>query len=97
VLSCWGRPAGADLLDAGDEPVASAEAFLSEGVGGIYCVATRKAHRRRGIGTALTAWAVREVFAADGRLACLEASAAGQDVYERLGFRASCAFAVFGE
>jgi ribosomal protein S18 acetylase RimI-like enzyme len=79
----------------GGEPVATAEAFLSEGVGGVYSVATRDHYRRRGIGSALTAWAVREVFESGRPQAVLQASADGRGIYERLGFRSVCAFTVF--
>jgi ribosomal protein S18 acetylase RimI-like enzyme len=80
---------------AGGEPVAAAEPFLSDGVGGVYSVATLGSHRRRGIGTAMTALAVREGFELGGRLAVLQASPNGRSLYERLGFRAACEFAVF--
>src|SRR5262249_23510302 len=46
------------------QPVASAEVFLSEGTAGVYGVATHPSHRRRGIGTAMTARAVEEGFGA---------------------------------
>jgi ribosomal protein S18 acetylase RimI-like enzyme len=77
------------------EPVATAEAFLSEEVVGIYSVATLASHRRRGIGSAMTARAIREGFEAGKRLAVLQASADGRGIYERLGFRAACEFTVF--
>jgi ribosomal protein S18 acetylase RimI-like enzyme len=76
------------------EPVATAEVFLSDGVGGVYGVFTLPAYRRRGIGTAMTALAVREAFASGRRLAALQASADGRGVYERLGFRGVCEFRV---
>lgn len=78
-----------------EEPVAAAEAFLPGGVGGIYSVSTRASHRRRGIGTAMTAWAAAAAFRAGSRLATLQGSPAGCRVYSRLGFRAACEFTVF--
>jgi ribosomal protein S18 acetylase RimI-like enzyme len=80
---------------ADGKPVAAAEAFVSDGVGGVYSVVTVGEYRRRGIGSAMTALAVREGFAAGARLAVLQASPEGQGIYERLGFRAACAFPVF--
>jgi predicted GNAT family acetyltransferase len=77
------------------EPVAAAEAFLGGGIGGVYGVATVSPHRRKGIGTALTAQAVREAFDAGCRLVALQASPQGLGVYARLGFREACQFAVW--
>jgi ribosomal protein S18 acetylase RimI-like enzyme len=42
--------------------------------------------RGRGIGTAMTALALRDARAAGARRACLTATAAGRGIYERLGF-----------
>jgi ribosomal protein S18 acetylase RimI-like enzyme len=76
-------------------PVAAAEAFVSDGAVGVYAVATLGSYRRRGIGAGLTALAVREGFESGVRLAALQASPQGRGLYERLGFRAVCEFAVY--
>ena len=54
---------------------------------GIFDVATPPEHRRRGYGSALTAGAARDGFAAGADLAWLQSSAIGEPVYRRLGFR----------
>jgi ribosomal protein S18 acetylase RimI-like enzyme len=68
------------------EPVGTATVFLTPGVAGIYFVMTVPEARRQGIGAAITQYAVQA--AADvAQYAVLESSAAGQSVYQRLGFR----------
>ena len=68
------------------EIVAAAESGMGAGVLGVFGVATVPAARRRGIGAALTAHVVAD-RRGDVDLAVLEASAMGEGVYERLGFR----------
>ena len=95
---------GADILLQPDCPmrlyvgyldetaVASAETFLGGGVAGIHMVSTRREFQRRGIGLAMT-WAAANAGRQAGMTtATLQASAEGQGVYERLGFRACCEF-----
>jgi predicted GNAT family acetyltransferase len=68
-------------------PAAAAHARRHERLVGVFGVGTVERARRRGIGAAITSFAVldqRDV--AD--LAWLEASVAGRAVYERIGFRA---------
>jgi ribosomal protein S18 acetylase RimI-like enzyme len=52
----------------------------------VIFVSTDIAWRGRGIGTAMTAHALRAAVAAGARQACLDASEPGQPIYERLGF-----------
>lgn len=54
---------------------------------GIFNIATPPAHRRRGYGAAVTARAVSDGLAAGATWSWLQASRAGFQVYERLGFR----------
>jgi len=67
--------------------VTTAASYVVGGDVGIFNVATPAEHRGRGYGAAITGRAVREGFAAGAELAYLQASALGESVYRRLGFR----------
>jgi predicted GNAT family acetyltransferase len=54
---------------------------------GIFNVATPPAHRGKGYGAAITAWAVGDGFQNGASVAFLQSSPMGFRVYERLGFR----------
>jgi ribosomal protein S18 acetylase RimI-like enzyme len=83
------RAAGfAHLLGRVDgEAVATAAVFTGSAAGEVQHVVTRRDHRRRGIGTAMTAAALRLVREQGHRQAVLTASPDGVRIYERLGFR----------
>ena len=74
------------LASIDDQPVATAETLLQDGVLGVFGVATVPGARRRGIGAAITAHAVRD-RADEADLAFLQSSETGRGVYTRLGFR----------
>ena len=71
-------------------PVATTEIFLGEGVAAVHHVVTLPEVRRRGIGTAMTARALRDAHALGYRVAVLTASPDGIGSYRRLGFREFC-------
>jgi GNAT superfamily N-acetyltransferase len=66
--------------------VSTSEVFFNRGVAGIYVVTTVEDQQRRGIGTQMVLAAVKAARANGYRVATLQSSAAGQPVYERLGF-----------
>lgn len=68
-------------------PVAAASLYLSHGVAGVGWVAVRPYAARRGFATALTWAVVAEGFRRGARFASLQASAMGEPVYRRMGFR----------
>lgn len=66
--------------------VATSAVLISNGVAGLYWIATDPAYRERGIGAALTA-AAMEIGREHGMSVCtLQASSQGLPVYSRLGF-----------
>jgi predicted GNAT family acetyltransferase len=66
--------------------VAQAVTNTQRGAVGVFGVATLPAYRRRGIGTAITAFAIDDVR--DGAdLAWLQSTEMGRALYERMGFR----------
>ena len=82
---------------AGDAPAACGELFMSDGgnLAGLHMICTREAFRRRGVGGAVTEALLRAGRAAGASLAVLQASAAGEPVYRRLGFEACGLFAEY--
>jgi ribosomal protein S18 acetylase RimI-like enzyme len=82
------------LLDG--EPVACSTVFFHDGVAALWHIATLPAHRRRGIGAALTVAPLRDARELGCRTAALFASEMGAPLYERLGFRERFRLIQFG-
>lgn len=76
------------MLD--DEPVATVALFFAAGVAYIGRVVTIHAFRRQGIGNLITLHAMQEARRAGYRIAVLNASPMGINIYRRLGFRECC-------
>jgi hypothetical protein len=67
-------------------PVATSAVFVTDGLAGIYNVATVPDQRGQGLGAALTAAAAHLGARADCSSAILQASAMGEPIYHRMGF-----------
>jgi ribosomal protein S18 acetylase RimI-like enzyme len=76
-----------------DKPVATSAVYIDGRVAGISFVTTFEAFRRRGIGQAMTEYALCEGIEAGRELAHLEAEAAARRIYERMGFRIVATYA----
>jgi GNAT superfamily N-acetyltransferase len=81
------RPFHLLLARVNAETVASALAFDLEGDCGIYNVATVEHHRRRGLGTALTARLVQDARSRGCETASLQATPMAERLYGAVGFR----------
>ena len=84
----------AAVLD--DRVVGTTVVMAAHGVAGIFLVHVAEARRRRGVGGALTAAAMRAGRERGMRLAALAASPAGEPLYGRLGFAAVAEYRLFG-
>ncbi len=93
---------GRALIDAPDlthylgvldgRPAGTAMRFTSHRIAGVFNVSTVPEYRRRGIGAALT-WAAALDGLAEGCIAsALQASAMGEPLYRRMGYRAALTY-----
>lgn len=71
-------------------PVGVATLFLGAGAAGIFGVGTVPAARRQGIGTAMTLYLLSQARTIGYRIATLNASPMGAEIYRRLGFKGYC-------
>lgn len=78
-----------------DVPVACGALSISNGVAGIYNMATVAAYEGRGIATALAAELLGEARERGLRVATLTAGARGAQIYRRLGFTDVSAYRLF--
>jgi GNAT superfamily N-acetyltransferase len=76
-------------------PVATAVLFEGKEAAGIYYVGTLPGARNQGIATAMMQHVLQEAKARGFRIAILNASAAGQPLYRRLGFADCFATAIY--
>ena len=80
---------------ADGQAVASAAVFFTGKVAGIFDIATRPEHRGRGFGSAMFAAALHVAADAGARLAVLQASPDGLNIYQRAGFKPLGTFEVW--
>lgn len=76
-------------------PVAISALYLDAGVAGIYFVATLPEARGQGIGTHVTQTALEAAQELGYRVATLQASAMGKNIYQRLGFQECCPLEIY--
>ena len=69
--------------------------ITAHGVAGIFLVHVAEAHRRRGVGAALTAAALQVGWERGMRCAALVASPAGEPLYRRFGFTTTTEYRLF--
>jgi hypothetical protein len=82
------------LLDG--EPACTSSMVPTPGVAGIYWVSTIEAHRKRGLGEAVTWAAVRGGIEHGSPVASLQASEMGAPVYARMGFDTPVHYVKYG-
>lgn len=75
-------------------PVSTSLSFEHESVAGLYMVATMESHRGRGMGTLLTRYAMDRCFQNQTGLIILHASAMGESIYRKIGFKEYCKFGI---
>ena len=73
---------------ADGEPVSTAATVISDGVVGVYNVATLPSHQRRGYGESIMRHALDEARASHGlERTILQSTAQGLPIYQRMGYR----------
>ena len=69
-----------------DQPVASAQALLSNGIAGVFWVGTLEEGRGKGLGEAVCRWVTNWAFDNGAAAQSLEASTMGEPIYARMGY-----------
>jgi GNAT superfamily N-acetyltransferase len=75
-------------------PVSTALSFQTGPVAGLYMIATMESHRKKGWGTLLTKFAIERCFENNAGSIILHASAMGEPVYRKIGFKEFCKFGI---
>jgi ribosomal protein S18 acetylase RimI-like enzyme len=75
-------------------PVATSMSFEYGSVAGLYMVATMESHRGKGMGTLLASYAMDRCFQNQSELIILHASAMGEGMYRKIGFKEYCKFGI---
>jgi GNAT superfamily N-acetyltransferase len=75
-------------------PVSTAMSFEDSSVAGLYMIATMENHRGKGWGARLTRFAMEKCFQNNVRLIILHASAMGEPLYRKIGFKEYCKFGI---
>jgi predicted acetyltransferase len=70
-----------------DAVVATGTLFVGSETVGIYDVATCNAYRRRGIGSAMFQYLLKDAYTCNRRFCVLQASEDGLGIYVKAGFR----------
>lgn len=92
----WRQEIFAYVAYEGVNPVACAGACEVDGRLFLVLVATEAAHRRRGFGEAITRKVLTEASRATGiKRVCLQATADGKPVYEKIGLRVNSSLQLF--
>lgn len=77
------------------QPATTSSLLVTDGIAGVYFVATLDAYRRRGFGEAVTWHTVRRGAERGCSLATLQASEMGLPVYQGMGFRTVTGYKTF--
>lgn len=75
--------------------VSTSMLILEEDFAGIACVSTIPEARNRGIGRSVTLTAVEDAMTRGYRMAVLQATPSGRNVYRQLGFQEYCKFGIY--
>ncbi len=75
-----------------DQPVSTCATFLHAGVAGLFMICTLPEARGRGIGGAITQFALLQASALGYRVSVLQATPMGFPVYRRLGYETCAVF-----